>query len=133
MAQKAKSSLAMQETQVQSLRQEDPLEEEMATHSSILAWKNSMDRGVWQATVHGVIKNLTRLTDGTHTHVHIHSRLNIKIFIRPKYYRQVSSCPCKSKISKTISLSQQNHEGLHLYNKNEIPDCWIEHCRDQMG
>ena len=29
----------MQETQVQSLGQEDPLEEKMATHSSILAWK----------------------------------------------------------------------------------------------
>ena len=29
----------MQETQVQSLGQADPLEEEMATHSSILAWK----------------------------------------------------------------------------------------------
>ena len=29
----------MQETQVQSLRQEDPLEKEMATHSSILAWR----------------------------------------------------------------------------------------------
>ena len=39
MAQKAKSSLAMQETQVQSLRQEDPMEEAMATHSSILAWR----------------------------------------------------------------------------------------------
>ena len=33
----------MQETQVQFLGQEDPLEEEMANHSSILAWKNSMD------------------------------------------------------------------------------------------
>ena len=30
---------AMQETQVRSLGQEDPLEEEMATHSSILAWE----------------------------------------------------------------------------------------------
>ena len=29
----------MQETQVQSLDQEDPLEEEMATHSGILAWE----------------------------------------------------------------------------------------------
>ena len=29
----------------------------MATHSGILAWKNSMDRGAWQATVHGVAKN----------------------------------------------------------------------------
>ena len=48
----------MQETpeaQVQSLGQEDPLEVEMATHSGILSWKNSMDRGVWQAAVHGVM------------------------------------------------------------------------------
>ena len=34
-----KDLLAVQETQVQSLGWEDPLEEEMATHSSILAWK----------------------------------------------------------------------------------------------
>ena len=34
-----KNLLAMWETQVQSLGQEDPLEEEMATHSSILAWR----------------------------------------------------------------------------------------------
>ena len=40
----------MKETQemwVRSLGQEDPLEEEMATHSSILAWKNAMDGGAW--------------------------------------------------------------------------------------
>ena len=37
--------LAMQETQVRSLGWEDPLEEEMATHSSILAWRIPMDRG----------------------------------------------------------------------------------------
>ena len=37
--------LAMWETQFQSLGQEDPLKKEMATHSSILAWKNPMDRG----------------------------------------------------------------------------------------
>ena len=43
---------AMQETWVQSLGWEDPLEEEMATHSSILAWRILMDRGAWQATVH---------------------------------------------------------------------------------
>ena len=39
MAQRVKSPPAMQETQVPSLGQEDPLEKEMATHSSILAWK----------------------------------------------------------------------------------------------
>ena len=43
-----------QEMWVRSLGQEDPLEEEMAIHSSILAWKNPMDRGAWQATVHRV-------------------------------------------------------------------------------
>ena len=44
--------------------QEDPLEEEMATHSSILAWKNPMDRGAWRAvTVHGVANGWTRLSD----------------------------------------------------------------------
>ena len=32
---------------------EDPLEEGMATHSSILAWKIPMDRGSWRVTVHG--------------------------------------------------------------------------------
>ena len=38
-AQKVKSLPAMRETQVPSLGQEDPLEEEMATHSSLLAWE----------------------------------------------------------------------------------------------
>ena len=39
MTQMAKKLPVMQETQVQSLGQEDPLEEGMATHSSILAWR----------------------------------------------------------------------------------------------
>ena len=58
---------AMWETRVRSLGREDPLEKEMATHSSILAWRNSMDRGAWQATVHGVKKSWTRLSDFTHS------------------------------------------------------------------
>ena len=52
MAQAVKNPLAMQETLVQSLHQEDPLEEGMATHSSILAWRIPMDRGACQAAVH---------------------------------------------------------------------------------
>ena len=40
-----------------------PLEEGMATHSNILARRIPMDRGVWQATVHGVAKSQTRLND----------------------------------------------------------------------
>ena len=39
MAQWYGNSLSMQETWVQSLHQEDPLEKEMATHSSMLAWE----------------------------------------------------------------------------------------------
>ena len=42
-------NLSMQETWVQSLGWEDPLEKEMTTHFSILAWKNPMDRGAWWA------------------------------------------------------------------------------------
>ena len=56
-----KNRLPMQETkemQVQSLGWEAPLEERMATHSSILA---SVDRGAWWATTHRVSKSLTRL------------------------------------------------------------------------
>ena len=50
---------AVQETWVQSLGWEDPLEAGMATHSVILAWRFPMDRGAWWATVHGVTKNQT--------------------------------------------------------------------------
>ena len=52
--------------QVQSPGQECPLEEQMATHSSILAWKTAMDRGAWRATVHGVTKSLTQLSTYAH-------------------------------------------------------------------
>ena len=45
---------AMQETWIRSLCQEYPLEEGMATDSSILAWRIFMDRGAWWATIHGV-------------------------------------------------------------------------------
>ena len=53
----------MQETQVLSLGWEDLLQKEMATHSRILAWKNPVDRGAWWATVHGVVKSQTQLSD----------------------------------------------------------------------
>ena len=54
---------AMWETWVQSLGWEDPLEEDMATYSSILAWRISMGREAWQVTVHGVTDSQTRLSD----------------------------------------------------------------------
>ena len=59
-AQMVKNLPAMQETWVQSLGQEDPLEKGMAIHSSILAW---MGIGVWEDIAHGVTKSWTRLSD----------------------------------------------------------------------
>ena len=49
----------MQETLVQFLGLEDPLQEGMATHSSILIWRIPMDRGAWWDTVHGIAKSQT--------------------------------------------------------------------------
>ena len=63
MAQMVKSLPAMQETQVRSLCWEDPLEKEMATHSSILGMENPMDRGACWAAVRGVMKSQTQLSD----------------------------------------------------------------------
>ena len=53
----------MQETQFRFLGGEDPLEKERATHSSNSCLENSMDRGAWPATVHGVAKSRTQLSD----------------------------------------------------------------------
>ena len=74
-AQRLKHLPAMRETWVRSLGQEDPLEKEMATHSSILAWRipwteehgilqarileNPRDGGAWWAAVYGVAQSRT--------------------------------------------------------------------------
>ena len=58
-----KNPPAVPETWVQSLGWEDPMEEGMATHSSILAWRIPMDRGAWQITVYGAAKSQTQLND----------------------------------------------------------------------
>ena len=62
---------AMQETVVRSLGWEDPLEEDLGTHSIFLVWRIPTDRGAWQATVHGVAKSGTQLSDDAHTHLWI--------------------------------------------------------------
>ena len=64
-----KNPPAVQETRVQSLGLEDPLEEGMATHSSILVWRIPMDREAWRTIVHGVAKSLTQLIDYSFTFI----------------------------------------------------------------
>ena len=67
-AQTVKHLLTMRETRVRSLGWEDPLEKEMATHYSTLAWKMpwTEEHGSLH-TVHGVAKSWTRLSDFTFT------------------------------------------------------------------
>ena len=63
LAQLVKNLPAMQQTWIRSQGWEDPLEEGMATHSNILAWRIPMDRGVWRATAHQVAKSWTQLSN----------------------------------------------------------------------
>ena len=67
-----KNPSAMQETQVQSLGREDPLEKEMATHSSILAWKIpwTEEPGWLQFMDHKESDTTERLNHHHHTHRH---------------------------------------------------------------
>ena len=52
---------------VWTLSWEDPLEEGMAIHSSILAWRIPMNKGTWQATAHGVAKSRTQISKESDT------------------------------------------------------------------
>ena len=63
MNQMVKSPPEMQETWVQSLGWEDPLEKGKAYPLQNSGLENSMDRGAWQATIHGAAKSRTRLSD----------------------------------------------------------------------
>ena len=62
MTQMVKNLPAVWETWVQPLGWEDPLEEGMAIHSSILAWRIPVDRAAWWATVQGVSQSGTQLS-----------------------------------------------------------------------
>ena len=56
-SQMVKNLTSVWETWVRSLGWEDPLEEGMATHSSMLAWRIPMDKGAWQAAVLEAVKS----------------------------------------------------------------------------
>ena len=63
MAQMVKNLPAMQETRVQSLGREDPLEKGMATPLQYSCLENPMDSGAWRAAIQGVAKSRTRLSN----------------------------------------------------------------------
>ena len=69
--------------QVWFLGQEDPLEEGTATHSSILAWRNSMDKEAWKAAVHMV-------TESDTTEVTVHQIFKDGIMFIVKCYKSLA-------------------------------------------
>ena len=97
--QMVKNLPVMRETQVQSLGEEDPLEKGIATHSSMLAWEFHR---VWQATVHGVVKGQTWLSDW----------LLIQHLLNHWYFLYNSG----SSISKPVlSALQRNKDSAHWH------------------
>ena len=106
---------AMQEAQVQSLGWDDPLEQEMATHSSYSCLGNPMDRGAWRGTVHGLANELDKteyLTFSLTLHFHFHfpvgnSNTNWKLHtnyqpLGPGLQREI----CIQETSRTYQLMQ---------------------------
>ena len=76
------------EMHFRSLGWEDPLEEGMATHSSILAWKYPMERRVWPATVHRIAKSWTRLKQ-----LSTHARTPVQVYQQDSMVRFYSLFP----------------------------------------
>ena len=79
---------------MQSMFQEDPLEEGMATHSSITAWRIFMDRRAWQAAVHRVANSQTRLKQlSMHTRIVSSRFVHVVINVRfPSFLWLVFPC-----------------------------------------
>ena len=75
-AQMVKNPPAMQKTWVLSLSWEDPLEEGMATHFSILAWRIPMDREAWWAAARGCKESDTAVRLSPYT-----SEINLRDWI----------------------------------------------------
>ena len=81
---KNKNLPAMQETQVQSLGWEDPLEKEMATHSSILAWEIPWTEEPGELQCMRLQRVGHNLTTHTHTHTHTHTGLSEFLHVSTK-------------------------------------------------
>ena len=71
----------MRETWVRSLGQEDPQEKEMATHSSILAWRIPWTEEPGGFTVHRVTKSRTRLSDFTFRYANFFNLVTVNSYV----------------------------------------------------
>ena len=110
---------AMWETWVQSQGWEDPLEEGMATHSSILVWRIPMDRGTWQVVVHGVAKSWTWLRVKAFSSIYIAVILVMSL--------NHALIPLHPILSANLSLSWTSDLGEIHYCCLSHPDCGVWH------
>ena len=87
----------MQGVWVWSLGWEDPLEKEMANPLQYSCLENSMDRGAWQATVHGIPRNWIHLSNWAHMHTLILTSVETELI--------AVICIVESKASIRVTLS----------------------------
>ena len=105
-AQTVKNPSAMCETWVQSLDWEDPLEEGMATHSSILAWRIPMDRGAWRPTIFAESQRIEHRSEQQNTRLNRLTRNN-----SPKtHYSKTFQCFRLNKYKSLKLLQPQIHK-----------------------
>jgi len=103
MAQTVKNLPAMQEMQVLSLGREDSPGEENGNPLQYSCLENSMDRGVWWATVHGVAKSLTGLSD-YHFHFSLRESLLIKDTIPQTLYKLLFSVEAEMQNAEIVQF-----------------------------
>ena len=120
LAQMVKNLPAMQETHVWSLVWEDPLEEGIATHSSILAWRIPRKRSL--ATVHGIAESNT-----TNTHTHTHTYIQLRILISLYQCFQTLVHIWITCIWDQIYLhNPNNHDGVITHPEPHILECEVK-------
>ena len=116
---------AMQEIQVPSLGGEDPLEEGMVTHFSILAWAISWRRGAWWTTVHGVARVRHNWSGLAHTHTH--RRVHADTYSHSRLSSGESAPPClwlswesnQSLLLGFLSIMDMGSVFRNIFTKNE--------------
>ena len=114
--------LETKEMQFPSLGWEDPLEEEMATHSSILSWRVPMNRGAWRAAVQGVAKSWTWLR------THAHSLHGFFFFFFLAAYRILVP---QSKIEPALEVWRLNHWATGEVSLLRIIKLYSDRCCDK--
>ena len=119
MAQMAKNLHAIRETWDHSLHWEDPLEEGMAVHSSILAWRILMDRGAWWATIYRVAKSQIRLSN---QHKYSMQTLNLAFFIQ---HNAFEGHPCLSVSVFHFFILLNNILSFACFKIHQLKDVYV--------